>query len=287
MRRRWPRVLGGVLLALVLAAGAGLGIGSARLHDSLPAVRGELPLPGLAEPVRVERDALGVPVIRGRSRADVARATGFLHAQERFFQMDLLRRRAAGELAELVGAAALPADREVRVLQLRAVAQRAVAALPPGERALLQAYTEGVAAGLGALRQPPFEYLLLRTEPLPWQPEDSLLCALTMYLTLQGELPGQESTLGVMHDALPQALFEFLAAKGTEWDAPLEGAPFGQPPVPGAEVVDLRRHAAPTASPSAALDPPASGEGLSIAALARGFADEWPSLGSNNWAVGG
>ena len=60
---------------------------------------------GLGAPVRIERDALGVPVVRGGSRLDVARATGFLHAQDRFFQMDLLRRSAAGELAALVGAA--------------------------------------------------------------------------------------------------------------------------------------------------------------------------------------
>ncbi|MGE5127369.1 MAG: penicillin acylase family protein, partial [Betaproteobacteria bacterium] len=215
MKRRWPRILGGAAAALALAGGAGGAYVGARLRESLPLAEGEREVPGLAHPVRVERDALGVPVIRGTSRADLARATGFVHAQERFFQMDLLRRRSAGELSELVGSAALPADREVRVLQLRAVARRAVAALPPDESALLQAYTEGVAAGLGALRQPPFEYLVLRAEPAPWRPEDSLLCALTMYLTLQGELPGQESTLGLMHDLLPPALFEFLAAKGT------------------------------------------------------------------------
>jgi penicillin amidase len=286
VKRRLLRALLGLGAVLVLAGGAGGAYVGARLSASLPLVDGERRLAGLEAPVRVERDALGVPVIRGATRTDVARAMGFVHAQERFFQMDLLRRRSAGELAELVGAAAVPADREVRVLQLRAVARRAVAALPADERALLQAYTEGVAAGLGGLAKPPFEYLLLRTEPSPWQPEDALLCALTMYLSLQGELPGQESTLGLMHDALPEALFEFLGPKGSEWDAPLEGAPFRQPAVPGPEVVDVRRHGAPAASPSAALEPPAPADGLGIAALARGFDGEWPSLGSNNWAVG-
>ena len=287
MKRRWPRVLGGVAIVLVLvggAAGAWVGV---RLRDSLPLVEGERQVSGLTAAVRIERDALGVPVVRGKSRADVARATGFLHAQERFFQMDLLRRRAAGELAELVGAAALPADREVRVLQLRAVARRAVAALLQDERTLLQAYTEGVAAGLGALRQAPFEYLLLRSDPAPWQPEDSLLCALTMYLTLQGELPGQESTLGLMHDALPPALFEFLAVKGTEWDAPLEGAPFRQPAIPGPELVDLRRAPTSTASPSADLRPRPAGGETALSWNTTELGDEWPSLGSNNWAVAG
>jgi penicillin amidase len=293
VKRRWPRILAGAAAALVLAGGAGGVYLGLRLRESLPLAAGERAIPGLAAPVRIERDALGVPLVRGRSRADLARATGFLHAQERFFQMDLLRRRSAGELSELVGAAALPADREVRVLQLRAVARRAVAVLPPDERELLQAYTEGVAAGLGALGQPPFEYLVLRAEPAPWRPEDSLLCALTMYLTLQGELPGQESTLGLMHDLLPPALFEFLAAKGTEWDAPLEGEPFGQPSVPGPEVVDLRRPAPSTATgPEAAVPPrPAPGR---TATFDGGWKEtglaldgEWPSLGSNNWAIAG
>ncbi len=293
MKRRWPRILGGAAAALVLAGGAGGAYIGARLRESLPLAEGEREVPGLAHPVRVERDALGVPVIRGTSRADLARATGFVHAQERFFQMDLLRRRSAGELSELVGAATLPADREVRVLQLRAVARRAVAALPPDERELLQSYTEGVAAGLGALRQPPFEYLVLRTEPAPWRPEDSLLCALTMYLTLQGELPGQESTLGLMHDLLPAALFEFLAAKGTEWDAPLEGEPFGQPAIPGPGVVDLRRPAPSTAAgPEAAAPPqpapvPTAAKDGEWAWAGEAFDGEWPSLGSNNWAVAG
>jgi penicillin amidase len=94
--------------------------------------------------VSVERDALGVPWVRGRSREDVARATGFLHAQERFFQMDLSRRRAAGELAALFGARALPLDREIRIHRFRAEAQRAVALLPAGDRATLDAYAAGV-----------------------------------------------------------------------------------------------------------------------------------------------
>ncbi len=272
-RRRWPRVLGGAVAALVVAGAAGGGFFHLHLRASLPQLEGEQPVAGLGAPVRVERDAQGVPVVRGASRLDLARATGFLHAQERFFQMDLMRRRAAGELAELVGKAALADDREVRVLRLRAVARRACDRLPEWDRALLTAYSDGVAAGLAALDAAPFEYLLLRSAPAPWRPEDTFLCALTMYLTLQDELPAQESTLGVMHDVLPRPLFEFLAPKGTEWDAPLEGAAFPQPGIPGPEVVDLRRQvAAPDAgAPVAAAGP----DGDAI------------TLGSNNWAVSG
>ena len=134
-RRRWLVVLA---LLVVVAGGSYAYLGQ-RLAASLPQLDGERRVPGLAAPVRVERDAHGVPVVRGRSRADVARATGFLHAQERFFQMDLTRRRAAGELSELFGEAAVTIDREVRLLRLRAVAARAVQALP--EQELLQIFT--------------------------------------------------------------------------------------------------------------------------------------------------
>ncbi len=276
--RRWPKLVGGTLALVVLA---GLGSGAylrARARASLPQLAGERVLAGLGAPVRIERDAHGVPVVRGRSRLDVARATGFLHAQERFFQMDLTRRRAAGELAELFGKAVLPADREVRVYRMRAVAQRAVLALPPDERALLRAYTEGVAGGLAALAAPPPEYLLLRSVPVAWKEEDALLCALAMFLTLQGELAAQESGLGLMHELLPPALFEFLAPRGTEWDAPLEGQPFGQPSTPGPDVVDLRRSAPRAATRAATPAPVGWGEAPADAELA---------YGSNNWAVAG
>jgi penicillin amidase len=285
-RRRWPIVLGGAAAVVALSiGGAGLWLDS-RLRASLPPLAGERPLAGLVAEVRVERDARGVPFVRGRSRADVARALGFVHAQDRFFQMDLLRRRSAGELAELVGDAALPADREVRVFRMRAVARRAVEALPAGERALLQAYTEGVAAGLASLEAPPFEYLVLSAEPAPWRPEDSMLCALTMFLTLQDELPAQESTLGVMDDVLPEPLFEFLAPKGTEWDASLQGAPFVQPSLPGPEVVDLRA-TSPTAVPAADAAAPGRREEAGRDPLGPPPAEEPFVRGSNNWAVAG
>ncbi len=271
--RRWLIVTALALATLlVVAGGTGAWLRS-RVRASLPVVSGERALAGLEAPVRVERDALGVPVVRGASRVDVARATGFVHAQERDFQMDLTRRRAAGELAELFGPAALPLDRETRVYRMREVARRAVAALPAGERALLAADTEGVAAGLRALGAAPPEYLLLRAEPAPWREEDALLCALARYLTLQGELAGQEAGLGLMHDLLPPELFDFLAPRGTEWDAPLAGEPVAQPKTPGPAVVDLRKGPPRAAALRSANEP-------------ETFAGEI-AYGSNNWAVAG
>ncbi len=218
----------------------------------------------------------------------MARATGFLHAQERFFQMDLLRRSPAGELAALFGRPALEMDREVRPLRLRLVARRAVKALRADERDIVAAYAGGVNAGLGALGAPPFEYLALRGKPAPWRDEDSLLCALAMYRDLQGRQPWQESVLGLMRETLPPAMADFLAPVGTEWDAPIEGGPIAMPAVPGPNVVDLRK-TRPAAAAAEALPP--SDPALAVLGMPIGFRPSGPdddiALGSNNWAVAG
>ena len=184
MRRllRIASILLGVVVVLGIAAGLVVRI---QLGASLPLLDGTLRIAGLSAPVMVERDGLGIPTIRGASRQDVARAIGVLHAQERFFSMDLARRRAAGELAALVGPRALAADREIRIHRFRAEAERALQSMPPAERAVLDAYTAGVNAGLTSLGASPFEYLLLRQNPRPWLPEDSLLVVLSMFITLQ------------------------------------------------------------------------------------------------------
>ena len=123
--------------ALVLAAGAaGLWV-RGRITACLPLLDGTVRLHGLAAPARITRDALGVPTISGSSRIDVARATGWIHAQDRFFQMDTLRRRGSGELSELFGQAALPLDKEARMHGFKELAKRVLAREPAERRALL------------------------------------------------------------------------------------------------------------------------------------------------------
>src|SRR5262245_39694107 len=139
-------------LVLLFLMAALFATGYALLRGSLPLVDGEVTLTGLGAPVTVERDAQGVPTVRGTTRLDVARVTGFLHGQDRYFQMDLLRRQAAGELSALVGARALEADRKQRLHRMRDLAGRILRGLPVNERALIDAYTEGVNAGLAHLR---------------------------------------------------------------------------------------------------------------------------------------
>ncbi|HUD72040.1 MAG TPA: penicillin acylase family protein [Dongiaceae bacterium] len=274
LRRLVPRLIVGFATLVVLALAGAFLWGWLALRGSLPLVEGKIALAGLSAPVRVERDALGVPTLHGADRIDVARATGFVHAQERFFQMDLQRRAAAGELAALVGPALREEDRRVRVHRFRALAAQVMATAPADSRALITAYADGVNAGLAALRQPPFEYLVLRVTPEPWRPEDTVLTLCAMFLQLQDDGGRREIALGVLHDAMPQPMFDFLAPRGTEWDAPMVGGPIAMAPIPGPEVFDLR------GSEAVARAPVPAGAG----------ADDpfdRPIAGSNNWAVAG
>src|SRR6266545_481854 len=164
-RRRILRVLLLFVVVLLLVLGAGALWVRSEVRASLPRLDGELKLAGLSAPVTVERDALGVPTIRAATRVDAARALGFLHGQDRFFQMDLLRRNAAGELAALFGSAALDVDKQNRVHRFRHIAGSVLARATPEERAVFTAYAAGVNAGLAALGAKPWEYLVLRNEP--------------------------------------------------------------------------------------------------------------------------
>src|SRR5581483_1232275 len=121
-----------VILALGLAAVAGAFLA---VHASVPALDGRVALPGLAAPATIRRDALGTAVVQAANRLDAARALGFVHAQERFFEMDLARRSAAGELSEIFGAMALERDRERRVHRLRARLAGRYAAMSGRDRA--------------------------------------------------------------------------------------------------------------------------------------------------------
>ena len=274
MRRRLLKGTLLVLLAVVAVAIAGGLWLRHTLRASLPQTDGSRVVSGLRAPVRIDRDGLGVPTITGASRIDVALALGFLHAQERFFQMDLLRRKAAGELAEIVGPAALPLDRETRVHRFRAAAQRIIASDSPDGQALIEAYTAGVNAGLAALGAKPVEYLALRVDPAPWKPEDTILAAHAMFIELHDPDGARESALGLLHELLPPALAAFLDPPGTEWDAPDVGEAFSVPPIPGPEVFDLRAAAERRVAfrESSGADEP-DGDGM--------------ALGSNNWAVAG
>jgi penicillin G amidase len=266
----------GVLCALLLLAvllGAYL-----CLRGSLPQLDGQLRQPELAAAVRITRDARGVPTIEAANRADLAFATGFLHAQDRFFEMDLSRRLAAGELAELFGPVALEQDRKARLFRFRSIARQVISQASPEQRAVIEAYTRGVNAGLARLRARPWEYWVLGQRPAAWRTEDAMLVAYAMWWDLQINGFRREILRLQINARLGGALCEggwkcamqFLYPRTTAWDAPdavTPEPPAAEAPVPGAEVLDVR--AAP--APSAAAAP-----------FVRAM-----EAGSNNWAVAG
>ncbi len=139
----------------------------------------------VAAPVTVAFDALGVPHIHAASLEDALVTQGYVTAQDRLFQMDLLRRYNAGDLAEVFGPAALDTDRESRRLRLRRIAEDGYLSLPPADRAALAAYARGVNAYISThLSNLPVEFVLAGYQPRPWSVVDSLLICLNMFRDL-------------------------------------------------------------------------------------------------------
>ncbi|MFD1560018.1 penicillin acylase family protein [Paraburkholderia silviterrae] len=304
-RRTWLLILPSIVVIVLAAA---VLAGWLILRASLPQLDGTHTAP-LSATVTIGRDALGVPTVQGRTRDDVAYAIGFVHAQDRFFQMDLLRRVAAGEMGGLIGPAALPLDRRDRPLRFREHAQAALAALPADQRQLIERYTAGVNDGLRSLRARPFEYWLLRTRPVPWRAEDTLLVVYAMYFDLQYDQVTRVLSRAALRDRVrpdrgppdrgspdrvqpdrvppdrgPPDLLAFLLPATSHWDAPLDG-PGASAPLPAALPAPppwLR--AMPSATRGEAV-----AEGLPGAV--PGFVDAGSALnamvGSNGFAVDG
>jgi penicillin amidase len=142
---------------------------------SLPPSRATLTIQTLSAPVHVTLDSHGIPRIAAATETDAATALGYLHARDRLFQMDLMRRAATGRLSELAGKQALPLDRLARTLGEAAHAARAYLALPDEAKTLLHAYAAGVNAWIAQRgRFAALEFIVLGA-PEPWRPEDSLL----------------------------------------------------------------------------------------------------------------
>lgn len=241
------------------------------LRASLPQLDGELSVTGLQTEAVIQRDSNGVVTIETPSRRSAAYATGFAHAQDRYFQMDLARRYAAGELAALFGQRALDFDRTQRRHQMRKRSQQASASIQGVYRDVLQSYVEGVNAGLRSLDARPFEYQLLRAQPEAWSLEDSALVLASMYFRLQASDARDERELGWLAECLPPPVFDFIAPVGTDWDAPLQGGAWPQPPLPTPQQWNIRDL------------PPLDVDDSALAMLPDAVRD----IGSNNWALAG
>ncbi len=161
------------LIVLLVAVALG---GFFWLRTSLPRTSGSVTLAGLDYPVEVVRDANAVPHLFAETEEDAYFALGFVHAQDRLWQMEFLRRLGAGRLAEVLGEPLVGADRFFRTLGLYRLAEASVETLSPKVRAAFEAYATGVNAFLetrrGAL---PPEFVLLRFKPEPWRVADSLV----------------------------------------------------------------------------------------------------------------
>ncbi|WP_248580373.1 penicillin acylase family protein [Nocardioides sp. InS609-2] len=211
--RGWPRparwsvyVATGLVLVLIAA----LVVGWVFYCKPLPQTDGEIDVPGLSARVEVIRDDMGIPQIYADSDDDLMRAQGFVHAQERFFEMDVRRHITAGRLSEMFGETGLETDKFIRTMGWRAVAEREVALLEPETREALEQYAEGVNAFL-AQHEPSdiaVEYTLLRVggldyTPEPWTSVDSLAWLKAMAWDLRGNMQEEMDRViaGLDHDA--------------------------------------------------------------------------------------
>ena len=221
-------------------------------------------LAGLAvrAPVRIVRDARGVPHIRAASANDAAFAQGFVTGSDRLFQIDVTRRYVLGTLSEMLGSTTMDADQAARIVDLRGIVDAEYAHLPAADRALLQAYADGVNAAAKAEPAPPeYRALLYRFEP--WRPQDSLAVGFAVVLDLTDSWYDVIMRDAVEREVGPRATAAFFSLTDPKYDVPtVGGRPVTLPPLPA---LDGARPLAPVAW---------NGDNLR------------DSLGSNEWVAG-
>ena len=251
--KRWTKRLGlGAAILLICAAA----VSFLMLRASLPQTTGTLVLPGLEHSVRVMRDPHGVPSIQAANRHDLYMALGFVHAQDRLFQMDIQRRLGAGRLAEVIGNTAVPSDRFMRTLGLYRHAATSVNAASPEFRAVLDAYAAGINAFLHSGKTLPVEFTALGYRPDDWSPADSLVLGKILELQHSGNYR-RELLYARMAQVLPANEIGKLF-----------------PDYPSDAPVTLKELASLTETPLDTL----------LAALPN---DRSPQRASNNWVVDG
>jgi penicillin G amidase len=314
---RWVAV---ALPVLALLAAAGFVGGrywmQTALRESLPVVDGRQGVQGLAGPVTVLRDEHGVPHLRAGSMDDLVFAQGYLTAEDRLWQMDALRRHAAGELAEILGKSLIEHDQAQRFLQIRAAADRALTVLPADERHWLEVYAAGVNAAVARMEGPgghlPLEFRLLRYAPKPWTPRDSLLVGLAMVQDLSTSFPEKLDREALTSRLTPEMAGDLYPVGSWRDHPPTEPvidltAPREIPDVPldESQIGLVRRRAVPEESPAraaeASLRVRTRGQDLLTRERVDGLMEARKSLalmtarwlcagclaGSNGWAVAG
>lgn len=257
----WLKRIGlGVIGLLIVAAMAVY----FTLRQSLPALDGERIVADVEQPATLSRDALGQAIILAASRKEAMYLLGFAHGQDRFFQMDLQRRVAAGEVADWLGEIAVSVDKGNRFHQFRRRAEAIVAKLPAAQRDILNAYAAGVNQAVAEQGARPFEYILTNFAQNPWTPADSILVIFSMYLDLQGGTLDRDLALTDIKHEFGQPMVDFIL-QPSQYQAALDNSRLQQSP----EIPPLLKSR--PAQISATTSP-------------MNFAAE---IGSNNWVVGG
>lgn len=193
------------------------------LRGSLPTLSGEVKSTDIQSNATLARDALGTAIIDSQSELDAMYLLGYAHAQDRLFQMDLMRRQSAGELSELIGKRTLLLDKKHRIHQFRKRANTIFNKLPSEQQNIINAYTKGVNAGANSLSNKPFEYYLLGSDFIPWQPEDSLLVIYSMYLDLQGAQTEIDYSLTALRTLYGDTMYRFFTLP-SNYQAAIDGS---------------------------------------------------------------
>jgi penicillin amidase len=258
--RRFLRVTAITLAFLVALAALWTGVTALWLKGSLPRLSGELTVDGPKSPVRIVRDKEGVPHIFAGSRNDALFGLGYVHAQDRLWQMEFQRRAVQGRLSEVAGSAALVADTYLRTLGLYRSAEQSIAALSPEARLALDAYTAGVNAAIPRHGKPlPPEFFMLGVSAEDWKPAHSLAVLKAISVQLSANAFQEILRLQLLGRMPPEKI------RGLN------------PPLPP-EVLDAYRQYAPQ-------------QGTKFAEAARALQALAPTLdptgASNNWVVGG
>ncbi len=283
--RRVLIISGGVLLALLV-------IGTVWFRQvrqaPYPQVDGTLQLPGLLAPVDIYRDANGVPHIYASNEHDLFMAQGFVHAQDRFWQMDFQRHTSAGRLSELMGKNTISTDTFLRTLGWERVARQELAALDPTTRASLEAYAEGVNAYMAGRKgtQLALEYLFLNLlnpgyEPEPWTPLHTLTWAKAMAWDLRGNMDEEIDRALLLAMLTPEQIAELYPDYPANRPYMVNDlAAFANP--------EAAAPAAPSAALHTALTPAYESARAQLAGL-QGALTLLPDegIGSNSWAVAG
>jgi penicillin amidase len=253
-------------------------------RSALPQLDGTLRLYGLTGRVTVIRDEHGVPTIDAASLDDLFFAQGFVTAQDRLWQMDMMRRFAAGEISEILGDEFLPHDREQRILGLRGAARKAIEVSSAQNRSHFEAYARGVNAYIESHRDRlPVEFRILKYSPRPWTPEDSTLIASQMVKDLNHypyrDALDREKILAKLGPELTADLYV-----NTSWhDRPPTVIRQSLEQKPNQDIDEENPPRRPVGSSVAGTGAPSQ----NLASAAEWDPDARMVLGSNNWVVSG